>query len=108
MPNLFRSVGVVLAMTNERKYLMKKLLAVTALTVLTASSAFATTYHSGWRAQGMQSYAAYETVSPPYYASYETVSPGYVVSSPYTMVTPRDAATRPYSGWDISRSSVVQ
>ena len=87
---------------------MKKLLAVTALTVLTASSAFATTYHQGWRAQAMQSYASYEPVSPQYYASYETVSPGYVVSPPYTMVTPRDAATQPYFGWNISRSSVVQ
>ncbi len=33
---------------------MKKLLAITALTVLTASSAFATTSHQAWRGQDLQ------------------------------------------------------
>jgi len=68
---------------------MKKLLAITALTVLTASSAFATTSHQTWRGQALQSYAS----------SDEVVSSSRDSStSPYGVVMPssRDSATSPY------------
>ena len=81
---------------------MKKLLAITALTVLTASSAFATTSHQawrgqeGWRAQSMQSYASDELVYSPR----------------YQIVTPRDSSTSTYFGHfgpsQTTGSSIVQ
>jgi opacity protein-like surface antigen len=67
---------------------MKKLLAITALTVLTASSAFATTSYQSWHGQALQSYASAD----------EMVS------------SSRDSATRTYSGFgpQNSTSSIVQ
>jgi len=67
---------------------MKKLLAVTALTVLTASSAFAATSHQAWRGQALQSYASAD----------EMVS------------SSRDSATTTYFGFgpQTSGSSIVQ
>ena len=60
---------------------MKKLLAITALTVLTASSAFATTSHQAWRGQALQSYASSDEL---------------VYAPRYQIVTPRDSATSTY------------
>lgn len=66
---------------------MKKLLAIAALTVLTTASASAATYHQGWRAHGLQSFA----------------------SADEQMISSRDSATGPYVfGPQISGSSVVQ
>ena len=91
---------------------MKKLLTIAALTALTATSAFATSSHQGWRAQegwraqAMQSYASSDDM---------VVSPRYqddmVVSPRYQTVSPRDSSTRTYFGHfgpQNSGSSIVQ
>ena len=86
---------------------MKKLLAITALTVVTASSAFATTSYQAWRGQAMQSYAS----------SDEFVSSNRdSATSPYGVVMPssRDSATSTYLpfgygyGHVTTGSSIVQ
>ena len=86
---------------------MKKLLAITALTVLTASSAFATTSHQAWRGQALQSYASSDEFLSSSRDS--ATSPYGVVMSPS-----RDSATSPYFGYgygsgpQTTGSSIVQ
>jgi len=65
---------------------MKKLLAIAALTVLTTASASAATYHQGWRAQALQSYASADEL----------------------MISQHDSATQPYVFTSQTNSSVVQ
>ena len=87
---------------------MKKLLAITALTVLTASSAFAATSHQAWRGQALQSYASSdEIVSTSRDSATSPYGYGVVMSSP------RDSATSPYFGFgygpsQTTGSSIVQ
>ena len=85
---------------------MKKLLAITALTVLTASSAFAATSHQTWRGPALQSYASSDEI---------VSSSRDSATSPYGVVTSwsRDSATSPYFGFgygpaQITGSSIVQ
>lgn len=66
---------------------MKKLLAIAALTVMTAASASAATYHQTWRTHGLQSYASADEL----------------------MISQRDSSTTPYIFMpQVSGSSVVQ
>ena len=92
---------------------MKKLLAITALTVLTASSAFATTSHQAWRGQALQSYASSDELVS---SSRDSATSPYGVVSPYgaVMSSSRDSATSPYFGYgygfgpQTTGSSIVQ
>ena len=90
---------------------MKKLLAITALTVLTASSAFAATSHQAWRGQALQSYASSDEIVS---SSRDSATSPYGAVSPYGVVmSSRDSATSPYFGFgygpsQTTGSSIVQ
>jgi hypothetical protein len=106
-PNDFAVDALFLHNPTTNEVNMKRLLAIAALTVFTASSAFAATSNQGWRAQAVQSYGSTEMAGSQSWRAQSLQS--YAADDRPTLHT-RDSSTRPYFGFghQTNGSSIVQ